>query len=69
MALRFGLQGVVGVIILFVISWKLSLVIFLIIPIIGGIAVVYGKFIRRVSKAVQDALAEVRCPICFPTHP
>lgn len=46
-----------GLAILFSISWKLTMVMFVILPIIGGAAFGYGKFIRTLSKKVQDALA------------
>lgn len=46
-----------GLAVLFSISWKLTMVMFVIIPIIGGAAFGYGKFIRTLSTKVQDALA------------
>lgn len=46
-----------GLAVLFSISWKLTMVMFVILPILGAIAFGYGKFIRTLSKKVQDALA------------
>lgn len=46
-----------GLAVLFSISWKLTMVMFVILPIIGATAFGYGKFIRTLSKKVQDALA------------
>lgn len=42
---------------LFLISWKLSLVIMATMPPIIISAVLYGKFIKNLSKRFQDALA------------
>eukprot|EP00026_Physarum_polycephalum_P004944 Phypoly_transcript_04970.p1 GENE.Phypoly_transcript_04970~~Phypoly_transcript_04970.p1 ORF type:complete len:643 (+),score=87.69 Phypoly_transcript_04970:79-2007(+) len=57
MALRTVAQLVAGVGILFVISWRLTLVMLSVLPLIVVGALAYGKFIRKYSKAVQDALA------------
>eukprot|EP00003_Mantamonas_plastica_P014621 TRINITY_DN2530_c0_g3_i1.p1 TRINITY_DN2530_c0_g3~~TRINITY_DN2530_c0_g3_i1.p1 ORF type:complete len:690 (-),score=220.25 TRINITY_DN2530_c0_g3_i1:771-2840(-) len=57
MALRFSLQAVAGLIILFVLSWNLTLVMLSVIPIVAIGSVIYGKFVQKISKQVQDALA------------
>ena len=46
-----------GLIYLFVISWKLSLVMLATIPVIGILAGVYGKKVEQLSKDTQKALA------------
>lgn len=46
-----------GLAILFSISWKLTMLMFLILPILAGIAFGYGNFIKKLSKKVQDVLA------------
>lgn len=57
MMLRFGLQIVGGVAVLLFLSWKLALVMCAPFPVLGILAVVYGKLIRRVSRSMQTALA------------
>jgi ATP-binding cassette subfamily B protein len=57
MALRTVAQMLVGIGILFVISWRLTLVMLSVLPLIIFGALAYGRFIRKYSKAVQDALA------------
>ncbi len=59
MALRTIAQMLVGIGILFVISWRLTLVMLSVLPLIVVGALAYGRFIRRYSKAYQDALAKV----------
>lgn len=39
-------------------SPKLALVGLAIVPPVAGIAVLYGRYVRKISKEVQDALAE-----------
>ena len=46
-----------GLVILFSISWKLTMLMFVILPILAGISFGYGRFIRALSKKVQDVLA------------
>eukprot|EP01120_Amphizonella_sp_Union-15-10_P014917 TRINITY_DN7461_c0_g1_i1.p1 TRINITY_DN7461_c0_g1~~TRINITY_DN7461_c0_g1_i1.p1 ORF type:complete len:644 (+),score=127.81 TRINITY_DN7461_c0_g1_i1:64-1995(+) len=58
MGLRWLGTALGGMVILFFISWKLTLVMMSIFPIIGVAARIYGKFIRVISKKVQDALGE-----------
>ncbi len=58
MALRFLVQAVGAIAILAWISWKLTLVMLAVVPIVAAGAGLYGRLIRRVSRKVQDALAE-----------
>jgi ATP-binding cassette subfamily B protein len=46
-----------GLAILFSISWKLTMLMFVILPLLGGVAFGYGRFIKTLSKKVQDVLA------------
>ena len=57
MALRYGLQAVGAVVILLWISWKLTLVMLAVVPVVAIAASVYGRMVRKVSREVQDALA------------
>lgn len=58
MALRYGVQAIGGLIILFVTNLRLSLVMALVLPIVMGVAIVYGRKVRRLSRQVQDAIAD-----------
>lgn len=57
MALRYtvSLLGAVGV--LFYTSWRLTLVMLAVVPLVAGGAGIYGRLIRQVSRDFQDALA------------
>ncbi len=58
MALRYGTQAVGGIIVLFFTSVKLAAVMIIAVPSVIAIAFYYGKKVRRLSKVVQDKLAE-----------
>ncbi|MBA2663995.1 MAG: ATP-binding cassette domain-containing protein [Bradymonadaceae bacterium] len=58
MALRFGMQAAGGIIVLFVTSVKLSLVILILLPVIFTIAMFYGRRVRKLSREVQEAVAD-----------
>eukprot|EP00908_Phaeocystis_cordata_P014119 Transcript_25220.p1 GENE.Transcript_25220~~Transcript_25220.p1 ORF type:complete len:481 (+),score=210.40 Transcript_25220:992-2434(+) len=58
MGLRFSAQVIVGLILIFLYSWKLSLVMLSVIPLVSLTAVCYGKFVKRLSKDYQKALAD-----------
>jgi ABC-type multidrug transport system fused ATPase/permease subunit len=49
---------IVGLIALGFISWKLSLIMLASVPVMAIIAVVFGRFIKRLSKEAQDKVAE-----------
>ncbi len=57
MALRYALQALGALGILLFTSWKLTLVMLAVVPVVAGGAGVYGRLLRKVSKQVQDALA------------
>jgi ABC-type multidrug transport system fused ATPase/permease subunit len=46
-----------SIFLLFITSWRLSLVMIAVVPILVGVTRVYGLFIRKFSKQYQDALA------------
>ncbi len=58
MALRFGMQAIGGIVVCFVTSIKLSLVILVLMPLVFSVAILYGRRVRRLSKQVQDAVAD-----------
>ncbi|MCB9778969.1 MAG: ATP-binding cassette domain-containing protein [Alphaproteobacteria bacterium] len=57
MALRFVVMGLGAVVILFVTSWKLTLVMLSVVPLVVVGAAFYGRMLRRISRDYQDALA------------
>ena len=58
MALRYGVQATGGLIILFITSFRLSLVMIVVLPVVLTIAIGYGRKVRRLSREVQDAIAD-----------
>lgn len=58
MALRFTGQGMIGLVIIFLISPKLTGVIFAVVPIVMAFAICYGTYLKKVSKLYQDSLAK-----------
>lgn len=57
MASRYIIQAVGGVGFLFWISWKLTLIMLAIIPVLAISAVFFGKWVKNLGKVYQDALA------------
>lgn len=57
MALRFLLSGFGAVAILMWQSWRLTLLMLTVVPVVALGAAFYGRALRRISKQVQDALA------------
>ncbi|MGV3631859.1 MAG: ABC transporter ATP-binding protein [Bacteroidota bacterium] len=47
-----------GIVFLMLISWKLSLIMLATVPVMAIVAVVFGKFIRRLAKVAQDETAK-----------
>jgi ABC-type multidrug transport system fused ATPase/permease subunit len=47
-----------GIVILVIISWKLTIALLVILPVLIIFAIVFGKFIRKLSREAQDQLAE-----------
>ena len=58
MLVRGGIQATMALGMIFYTSWKLSLIMVGIIPVIIFIATRFGKFVKRVQGEVQDALAD-----------
>ena len=57
MVLRSFAQCIGAVIILFISSWKLTLVMLAVTPVLAVASVFYGKYVRNLGKTVQDKLA------------
>ena len=57
MALRWIANILVGIAYLFFVSWKLTLVMLSVVPLVTIGAIIYGKKIKALSKATQEALA------------
>jgi ATP-binding cassette subfamily B protein len=57
MALRNGVQLIGGVVMLIVTSPKLAALMLLVVPVIAVGAVVHGRRVRKLARAVQDAVA------------
>jgi len=58
MALRHGVMGIGALCILLYTSWRLTLFMVVVVPVVVVIAKTYGRAIRRMSRGVQDRLAE-----------
>ena len=58
MALRYALQAVGAIGILLWTSWQLTLLMLAVVPVVAIGAAVYGRLVRKVSRQVQDALAQ-----------
>lgn len=56
-ASRYIIQMFGGIILLFVISWKLTLVMLGVLPFLVLFAVVFGRMVKNLSKGYQDSLA------------
>ena len=53
---RYSLQVIAGIVVMFVLSWRLSAALLLCLPLLVGIALVLGRRLRKVSSAQQSAL-------------
>jgi len=58
MALRFTVGAIGGTVMLLVMSPRLTLIALAVVPIVAIGATLYGRFIRKISARVQDALAK-----------
>ena len=47
-----------GILFLFFISWKLALIMLGTVPVMAIVAVIFGRYIRKLSKEAQDFIAE-----------
>ncbi|XP_077569624.1 ATP-binding cassette sub-family B member 10, mitochondrial [Stigmatopora nigra] len=56
--LRAAAQAIAGVSMMFYVSPSLASFMLLIVPPLAGMAVVYGRYLRSISKRTQDALAQ-----------
>jgi subfamily B ATP-binding cassette protein MsbA len=53
-----SLSLVGSVVLMMVLNWRLSLLIFLVVPAVTVAAIYFGRMIRRLSRAIQDRLAD-----------
>ena len=53
-----SLSLVGSVVLMVVLNWRLSLIIFLVVPAVTGFAVYFGRKIRSLSRDIQDRLAD-----------
>jgi subfamily B ATP-binding cassette protein MsbA len=53
-----SLSLVGSVVLMVVLNWRLSLIIFLVVPLVTGGAVYFGRKIRELSRQIQDRLAD-----------
>lgn len=58
MALRFSCQAIIGIVFIFNYSWRLSLVMMAVIPLVIIAASCYGKLVKRLAREYQSALAK-----------
>lgn len=58
MSLRWLVSAIVSLVVIFIISWKLSLTMLTVVPAVGIGATIYGRFVRDLSTRYQDALAK-----------
>ena len=58
MGLRWAAQVIVGLVIIFFQSWKLSLLMLSVVPFLAIGGRIYGSFVRNISKNYQDALGK-----------
>lgn len=56
LGLRASMQVVVSILLLFITSWRLTLVMISVIPVLIVFVRVYGRYTKRLTKAYQDAL-------------
>lgn len=57
MGLRSVAEVIVSIVLLFITSWELTCVMMAVVPAIVLIVVVYGRFTKKLTKQLQDALA------------
>jgi len=53
-----SLSLVGSVVLMVVLNWRLSLIIFLVVPVVTGAAIFFGRKIRQLSRQIQDRLAD-----------
>lgn len=59
MALRQGLMGLGALVMLAITSFKLTALVLLLVPIVMGPIVVFGRRVRKLSRASQDRVADI----------
>nr|CAD7454572.1 unnamed protein product [Timema tahoe] len=56
--LRSSIMAVAGISMMFYTSSQLAIVGLAIVPPVAGMAIVYGRYVRKITKSVQDSLAD-----------
>ena len=56
-AVEHATEAIIALVLLLVISWKLTLTLLLLLPFVLGFAICYGMYVEKLSKLTQDALA------------
>ncbi len=59
MAVRNALLGIGGLIMLALTSWKLTLLVLLMVPLVVAPIILFGRRVRRLSRASQDRVADL----------
>ncbi|MGH6628688.1 MAG: ABC transporter transmembrane domain-containing protein, partial [Burkholderiales bacterium] len=59
MALRNGLLGLGSIVMLMLTSWKLTVLVLLMVPVVIGPILIFGRRVRRLSRASQDRVADL----------
>lgn len=68
MALRNGLLGIGSLAMLMLTSWKLTLLVLLMVPVVIGPILVFGRRLRKLSRASQDRVADLGAQIDESLH-
>ncbi|XP_019617921.1 PREDICTED: ATP-binding cassette sub-family B member 9-like [Branchiostoma belcheri] len=55
--LRSFVRGAGTLFFMFKLSWQLTIFTLVIVPVVAGVSKIYGKYFKKLSKAVQDSLA------------
>ena len=55
-----SVQVIGGTAVLFYMSWKVALLMLAVVPPVAVGAVIYAKYVKSLTRKVQDALADVR---------
>jgi ATP-binding cassette, subfamily B, bacterial len=68
MALRNALLGIGSLVMLMLTSWKLTLLVLLMVPVVIGPILVFGRRVRKLSRASQDRVADLGVQIDETLH-
>lgn len=68
MALRNGLLGIGSLAMLMLTSWKLTLLVLLMVPVVIGPILLFGRRLRKLSRASQDRVADLGAQVDESLH-